>query len=122
MYPVFESAITVSLGQPKCSPLLLHPTEQFVPTLQGRANLKALEDQPDTTSLGFKRSGSLLNALPQSEEELEAIRRAVLQKEGLIEMVFELLRRMPRRVLMILKLNDLTRSVPWCRLSVSILL
>ncbi|KAG8948518.1 hypothetical protein FRC04_009728 [Tulasnella sp. 424] len=87
MYPVFESAIT------------------------GRANLKALEDQPDTTSLGFKRSGSLLESLPQSEEEIEAIRRAVLQKEGLIEMVFELLRRMPRRVLMILKLNDLTRNL-----------
>ncbi|KAG8947068.1 hypothetical protein FRC00_009317 [Tulasnella sp. 408] len=85
MYPVFESAIT------------------------GRANLKALEEQPDTTSLGFKRAGSLLDALPQSESEIEAIRRAVLQKEGLIEMVFELLRRMPRRVLMILKLNDLTR-------------
>ncbi|KAG9049939.1 hypothetical protein FS837_008525 [Tulasnella sp. UAMH 9824] len=87
MYPVFESAIT------------------------GRANLKALEEQSDTTSLGFKRSGSLLDALPQSEEEIDAIRRAVLQREGLIEMVFELLRRMPRRVLMILKLNDLTRNL-----------
>lgn len=87
MYPVFESAIT------------------------GRANLKAVEDQADTTSLGFKRAGSLLDSLPQSEEEIDAIRRAVLQKEGLIEMVFELLRRMPRRVLMILKLNDLTRNL-----------
>jgi len=87
MYPVFESAIT------------------------GRANLKALDDQPDTTSLGFKRSGSLLDAVPPSEEELQAIRMAVMEREGLLPMLFELLRRMPRRVLMILKLNDLTRNL-----------
>ncbi|KAG8934159.1 hypothetical protein FRC01_004799 [Tulasnella sp. 417] len=62
MYTVFESAIT------------------------GRANLKALEEQPDTTSLGFKRAGSLLDSSPQSEEEKDAIRRAVLQREGLLEM------------------------------------
>lgn len=85
MYSVFESAIT------------------------GRANLKALDEQPDTTSLGFSRAGSLLDALPQSEEELETIRRTVVQREGLIPMLFALLRHMPRRVLMILKLNDLTR-------------
>lgn len=53
----------------------------------------------------------MLDSLPQTEEELEAIRRAVMEKEGLIPMLFELLRRMPRRVLMILKLNDLTRLV-----------
>ncbi|KAG8963093.1 hypothetical protein FRC03_003458 [Tulasnella sp. 419] len=87
MYPVFESAIT------------------------GRANLKALEDAPDTTSLGFKRAGSLIDTLQQSEEELEAIRRALVQKDGLLPMLFALLRRMPRRVLMILKLNDLTRNL-----------
>ena len=85
------------------------PGFQSLMPLEGRANLKAVEDQPDTTSLGFKRSGSLLDALPQSEAELEAIRRAVVQREGLLPMLFELLRRMPRRVLMILKLNDLTR-------------
>ncbi|KAG8891763.1 hypothetical protein FRB99_003381, partial [Tulasnella sp. 403] len=89
MYPIFESAIT------------------------GHASLKSLEDQSDTTSLGFPRSRSLLDAPmdAMSVEEIEAIRNAVMQKEGLIPMLFELLRRMPRRVLMILKLNDLTRNL-----------
>lgn len=45
----------------------------------------------------------------QSEEEMEAIRNTVIHREGIIMSVFDLLRRMPRRVLMVLKLNDLTR-------------
>ena len=45
----------------------------------------------------------------QSDQELEAIRNAVVQREGLLLDVFDVLRRVPRRVLMVLKLNDLTR-------------
>ena len=45
----------------------------------------------------------------QTEAEMEAIRNAVVQKEGLLLSVFDVLRRVPRRVLMVLKLNDLTR-------------
>jgi aarF domain-containing kinase len=51
----------------------------------------------------------MLDAGTQSQAEVDAIRKAVLQQEGLVEAVFDLLRRVPRRVLMILKLNDLTR-------------
>ena len=47
--------------------------------------------------------------LLQTEEEMEAIRQAVVQREGLLLSVFDVLRRVPRRVLMVLKLNDLTR-------------
>lgn len=47
--------------------------------------------------------------MPQSEEEMEAIRDAVINREGLLLSVFDVLRRIPRRVLMVLKLNDLTR-------------
>lgn len=46
----------------------------------------------------------------QNEEEMEAI-RAVMQDEGVLLSVFDVLRRVPRRVLMVLKLNDLTRWV-----------
>lgn len=46
---------------------------------------------------------------PQTTEELEMIRDMVLQREGLVQSVFDVLRRVPRRVLMLLKLNDLTR-------------
>ncbi|KAG8848428.1 hypothetical protein FRB96_001214 [Tulasnella sp. 330] len=89
MYPVFEAAIT------------------------GRAAMNGSEFDADSPNTGssWRRANSMLDALPQSEEELEAIRRAVMEKEGLIPMLFDIMRRMPRRVLMILKLNDLTRNL-----------
>lgn len=51
----------------------------------------------------------MVEMMPQSEEEMDAIRNAVIEREGLLVSVFDLLRRVPRRVLMVLKLNDLTR-------------
>jgi hypothetical protein len=57
-----------------------------------------------------KRASSVIDMAPRSEEEMEAIRNAVVSKEGLLLSVFDVLRRVPRRVLMVLKLNDLTRS------------
>ena len=45
---------------------------------------------------------------PQTEEEKDIIRNAV-RHEGLLLSLLDVLRRVPRRVLMVLKLNDLTR-------------
>jgi len=85
LYPVFEAALT------------------------GRAIMDdTLEDPPD---LGFKRRGSLVELSPQTSAEIEAIRNAVINKEGLLVSVFDVLRRVPRRVLMVLKLNELTRNL-----------
>lgn len=67
--------------------------------------------EPESIGGSWRRQSSMLDSIPQSEEELEAIRKAVMQKEGLIPMLFELMRRLPRRIVMILKLNDLTRCV-----------
>jgi aarF domain-containing kinase len=53
----------------------------------------------------------MIDMMPQSDEEMEAIRNAVVNREGLLLSVFDVLRRVPRRVLMVLKLNDLTRLV-----------
>lgn len=47
----------------------------------------------------------------QTSAEVEAIQKAVMQREGLILDILTVLRRIPRRVLMVLKLNDLTRSL-----------
>lgn len=58
---------------------------------------------------GPTRPASMIDMLPQTTEELEMIRNAVFQREGVLESVFDVLRRVPRRVLMLLKLNDLTR-------------
>ncbi len=59
----------------------------------------------------FKRASGLIDMSPQTEMEMEAIRTAVVGQDGLIISVFDVLRRVPRRVLMVLKLNDLTRYV-----------
>jgi aarF domain-containing kinase len=55
----------------------------------------------------------MIDMMPQSEEEMDAIRNAVVNREGLLLSVFDVLRRVPRRVLMVLKLNDLTRFVAY---------
>lgn len=91
LYPVFEAALT------------------------GRAGLEGTwdgpeEEEPEKEKEGtFRRAKGLMDIMPQTEEEKEAIRDAVLSREGLLVSVFDVLRRVPRRVLMVMKLNDLTR-------------
>lgn len=74
----------------------------------GRAGLEGTWDADEEQST-LKRPSSMVEMTPQTEEEMEAIRSAVINREGLLMSVFDLLRRVPRRVLMVLKLNDLTR-------------
>ncbi|KAI5475176.1 hypothetical protein MNV49_001863 [Pseudohyphozyma bogoriensis] len=57
-----------------------------------------------------KDRGSMMDLGAQTKEEARAMRIAVAQG-GLIESLFDLLRRVPRRILMVLKVNDLTRSL-----------
>jgi len=87
LYPVFEAALT------------------------GRAGLEGTWDGPENDSTMFRRATGLMDIMPQTEEEKEAMRDAVLSREGLLISVFDVLRRVPRRVLMVMKLNDLTRSL-----------
>ncbi|KAF9071747.1 ABC1 family-domain-containing protein [Rhodocollybia butyracea] len=88
LYPVFEAAMT------------------------GRAAMEGTwEERPSDSAPSFKRASGMMTVSPQSEEEMEAIRTAVVNQEGLLVSVFDVLRRVPRRVLMVLKLNDLTRSL-----------
>ncbi|CAE6432693.1 unnamed protein product [Rhizoctonia solani] len=105
LYPIFESAITGRAG------------------LEGTWDTPAGDDKfsyhhereedqdQDLVKPKFKRARGLMGAGSQSQAEIAAIRKAVLEREGLVEAVFDLLRRVPRRVLMILKLNDLTRNL-----------
>ncbi|KAJ7084414.1 ABC1 family-domain-containing protein [Mycena belliarum] len=86
LYPVFEAALT------------------------GRAALEGSWDGPQRPE-SFRRGSGLIDMAPQSESEKEAIRDAVMSQDGVLTSVFDVLRRVPRRILMILKLNDLTRSL-----------
>ncbi|CCO26215.1 ABC1 family protein YLR253W [Rhizoctonia solani AG-1 IB] len=105
LYPIFESAITGRAG--------LEGTWD-TPADDGQLSYhhERGEDQDQLPAKPkFKRARGLIDAGSQSQAEISAIRKVVLEREGLVEAVFDLLRRVPRRVLMILKLNDLTRNL-----------
>lgn len=82
----------------------------FEAALTGRAALEG-SFKGEENDASFKRASGMIDMMPQSEEEMDAIRNAVISQEGLLLSVFDVLRRVPRRVLMVLKLNDLTRYV-----------
>ncbi|WWD21696.1 hypothetical protein CI109_106182 [Kwoniella shandongensis] len=85
MYPILESAIT------------------------GQINMA---DDTNTTDIsGDKRPTSLLDQRTYDEDSIKKLRGALMEKEGLIVSIFELLRTVPKRLLMILKLSDLQRSL-----------
>ncbi|KAN0132090.1 ABC1 family domain containing protein [Lactarius tabidus] len=89
-YPIFEAALT------------------------GRATMNDAPEEPrrdNENKSSFRRASNMLEQLPQTDQEVEALRNAVMTKEGLLLSVFDILRNMPRRVLMVFKLNDLTRSL-----------
>jgi len=88
-YPILESAITGRIG---------------------------VEDV--SADNGDHRPSSLLDSAKMDDNELSKLRTAVMEREGLIVSIFELLRIIPRRLLMILKLSDLQRYVLACSCSV----
>ncbi|KAK8847609.1 hypothetical protein IAR55_005468 [Kwoniella newhampshirensis] len=85
MYPILESAIT------------------------GQINMADDTNTHDVT--GDKRPTSLLDQRTYDEDSIKKLRGALMEKEGLIVSIFELLRTVPKRLLMILKLSDLQRSL-----------
>ncbi|SNX86456.1 uncharacterized protein MEPE_05165 [Melanopsichium pennsylvanicum] len=90
LYPILESAIT------------------------GRAGLEGSDPKNPLGVKDRNRAGSLLEmdgGINLTDDEQEHIRKTVMEKEGLFVSILELLRRLPRRMLMVLKLNDLTRSL-----------
>ena len=90
LYPILESAIT------------------------GRAGLEGSDPKNPHGVKNRRRAGSLLDmegGTNLTDDEQEHIRKTVMEKEGLFVSILDLLRRLPRRMLMVLKLNDLTRSL-----------
>lgn len=78
LFPIFEAAIT------------------------GRAGLSEEEEQEG--GLKGQLDGSLMGLATQSKEDAQRMRNAFMQ-EGIISSIFELLRRVPRRLLMVLKIK-----------------
>ncbi|POV97977.1 hypothetical protein PSTT_14725 [Puccinia striiformis] len=69
-----------------------------------------------TGRIGLKGNGSLIEATTKSdgkskEIELKLIKNTLVNQDGIFIEILKILRNVPRRVLMILKVNDLTRSL-----------
>lgn len=82
--------------------------------ITGRSGLEGSDDKNPHGVGGGKRKSSLLDLDSGSEmtdEEQEHIRKTVMEKEGLFIDILKVLRQVPRRMLMVLKLNDLARSL-----------
>ncbi|MBW0467075.1 hypothetical protein O181_006790 [Austropuccinia psidii MF-1] len=64
-----------------------------------------------TGRVGMKGQGSLMAMQAQTREEQKLIQNVVMAQEGILVEILKILRNVPRRLLMILKVNDLTRSL-----------
>ena len=90
LYPILESAVT------------------------GRSGLRGSDPENPLGVKNRSRPSSLLDmdtGAQMGEEEQDHIRNTVMQKEGIFLDILELLRHVPRAMLMVLKINDLTRSI-----------
>lgn len=97
---------------------IAHIDDQLYPILEsaitGRSGLEGSDPKNPGGVKGKKRASSILEmetGTSMSDDETEHIRKTVMEKEGLFLDILEVLRRVPRRMLMVLKLNDLTRSL-----------
>ncbi|GAA6023884.1 hypothetical protein JCM10207_000517 [Rhodosporidiobolus poonsookiae] len=81
----------------------------FQAAITGRAALEGATLSGEETGQG--RKGSLIELGENSKEEKRRMRNAMVQQEGLMEALFEILRSVPRRMLMIFKVNDLNRAL-----------
>lgn len=59
----------------------------------------------------YARAGSIIDMNTSEAADIERVRHAVSNNEGLVLSVFTVLRLVPRRIIMVLKLNDLTRGL-----------
>lgn len=74
--------------------------------MTGRAGLEGTWEGSDSD-----RPANMLEMANQTEEEVDRMRNAVFQREGLLLSLFSMLRVVPRRILMLFKMNDLLRHV-----------
>ncbi|GAA5823077.1 hypothetical protein JCM5353_007878 [Sporobolomyces roseus] len=78
----------------------------FQAAITGRAALEG-GDIPETN----EKRGSMLDLGENNLDEKKKMRNAMVMQEGLMEALFQILRNVPRRMLMLFKVNDLNRAL-----------
>ncbi|GAA5840887.1 hypothetical protein JCM11251_007630 [Rhodosporidiobolus azoricus] len=82
----------------------------FQAAITGRAALEGASLSGEQPGGGGGR-GSLIELGENTKDEKRLMRNAMVQQEGLMEALFEILRNVPRRMLMLFKVNDLNRAL-----------
>ncbi|GAA5929201.1 hypothetical protein JCM1841_006232 [Sporobolomyces salmonicolor] len=84
----------------------------FQAAITGRAALEGASlSGEEADAKGGARRGSMLDLGENTKEEKRRMRNAMVMQEGLMEALFEILRNVPRRMLMLFKVNDLNRAL-----------
>ncbi|GAA5841252.1 hypothetical protein JCM3766R1_001716 [Sporobolomyces carnicolor] len=85
----------------------------FQAAITGRAALDgAAVVSPDgTDEKPIEKRGSMLDLGENNADEKKKMRNAMVMQEGLMEALFQILRNVPRRMLMLFKVNDLNRAL-----------
>ncbi|GAA5989826.1 hypothetical protein JCM11641_004806, partial [Rhodosporidiobolus odoratus] len=81
----------------------------FQAAITGRAALDGASVSGDDAAASGR--GSLIELGENTKEEMKLMKSAMVQQEGLMEALFEILRNVPRRMLMLFKVNDLNRAL-----------
>lgn len=89
----------------------------FQAAITGRAALEGAAVTPEEGAPAEKR-GSMLDLGENNADEKKKMRNAMVMQEGLMEALFQILRNVPRRMLMLFKVNDLNRFVPFRSFSI----
>ena len=107
---ISPSSPSVELERRKYAYLVGNIDDSLYPIFQAAITGRAALDDPNASRSGSdlglpdKRS-SVMELGEHTEQEQKRMRHAIVQQEGLMLSLFDLLRRVPRRLLMVLKVK-----------------
>ncbi|GAA6006906.1 ABC1 kinase family protein [Rhodotorula paludigena] len=106
-----RSTPEVEADRRKYAKLVANIDESQYPLFQAAISGRAALEGASMSGEGGQRGSSMLDLGANTDEERKRMRSAMVQQEGLLESLFQLLRNIPRRMLMIFKVNDLNRAL-----------
>jgi len=101
---------SVEAARRKYAKLVANIDDAHYPLFQAAITGRAALEGGDIPKTNEKR-GSMLDLGENNMDEKKKMRNAMVMQEGLMEALFQILRNVPRRMLMLFKVNDLNRWV-----------
>ncbi|GAA6040136.1 hypothetical protein JCM8097_002046 [Rhodosporidiobolus ruineniae] len=102
---------SVEAARRKYAKLVANIDDEHYPLFQAAITGRAALEGATLSGEVPKNRGSLIELGENTADEKKRMRNAMVQQEGLMEALFEILRNVPRRLLMLFKVNDLNRAL-----------